>query len=176
MVADPGLVIQRDLRLRSGFLGRFPPSWSWFSDGSPHSVQQTLIQSSENREGGPLLITVVNRTLPLAVMGTLYTPPCSWKTWPWVYMSPSVVKVNVTHQSTLSNPFTPPEHHWRITCLYCSGISYCPESGVMRVTHSENKIGIRDGQTSLGLYPKFESLCWNWTSVDHSDPRFLAFP
>lgn len=77
MVADPGLVIQRDLRLRSGFLGRFPPSWSWFSDGSPHSVQQTLIQGSENREGGPLLITVVNRTLPLAVMGTLYTPPCS---------------------------------------------------------------------------------------------------
>lgn len=82
----------------------------------------------------------------------------------------------VTHQSTLSNPFTPREHHWRITCLYRSGISYCPESGVMSVTHSENKTETREGQVSLGLYPKFESLCLSWASVDHSDPQFLAFP
>lgn len=46
----------------------------------------------------------------------------------------------------------------------------------MSVTHSENKTETREGQVSLGLYPKFESLCLSWASVDHSDPQFLAFP
>ena len=106
MGADSGWVIQRpEAEVRIS--GQIPLLLGLDFQMVAPTLQYTLFQSSENREGGPLLITVVNPTLPLTATGILYTPLCSWQTWPWVYVSLGVVKVNFTHQSTLSNPFTP---------------------------------------------------------------------
>ena len=96
-------------------------------------------------------------------MRILYTPLLQLTDFAISICIPRWSKAKFYTSINIEQPIYAPEHHWRTACLYCSGISYCPYSGVIYIYNfpksKMNKPETREGQASLGLHSKFESFC-----------------
>lgn len=124
-------------------------------------VRTPSIKAGRRGKGPLLLIITVSCTLLHPAVDILYPPSLQLTDFtisicvPWCSNGKFYTSINI-EQSIHA-----PEHH----CLYYSGISYCPESGVIYVTHSKNKTNKQEtkaGQASLGMQLRFESLCMSW--------------